>query len=98
MSLDKLNRQILAQIQAALPADIPVYLVGGAVRDLLLDRQTHDLDFLVPANAISTSRQVAKSLGAGFFPLDAGARYRPDYPDHPCKRALFYRFRLISRC
>jgi len=70
MSFDKLNSQILDQILAVLPADIPIYLVGGAVRDLLLNRLTHDLDFLVPENAIQISRTVANSLSGGVYALD----------------------------
>jgi poly(A) polymerase len=71
MSFDKLNPQILAQIQAVLPADTPAYLVGGAVRDLLLNRATHDLDFVVPEKAILTGRNVANALRSGFYPLDS---------------------------
>jgi putative nucleotidyltransferase with HDIG domain len=70
MSLDKVNLQILARIQAALPAGTTAYLVGGAVRDLLLNRVTHDLDFVVPERAIPISRSVANSLGGGFYALD----------------------------
>jgi tRNA nucleotidyltransferase/poly(A) polymerase len=66
MSFDKLNLEILAQIQAVLPAGSPAYLVGGAVRDLLLNRLTHDLDFVVPENAIAHSRNVANALSGGF--------------------------------
>ena len=70
MSLDPLNRQIMAQIQAALPAETSAYLVGGAVRDLLLNRVSHDLDFVTPKDAIAISRSVANSLRGGFFTLD----------------------------
>jgi tRNA nucleotidyltransferase/poly(A) polymerase len=70
MSFDKLNLEILAQIQAVLPAGSPAYLVGGAVRDLLLNRLTHDLDFVVPENAIAHSRNVANALSGGFYALD----------------------------
>jgi putative nucleotidyltransferase with HDIG domain len=70
MSLNKVNQHILTAIQAALPAGTPAYLVGGAVRDLLLNRLTHDLDFVVPDKAIPISRSVANSLGGGFYALD----------------------------
>ncbi len=35
----------LTAVQQALEPDQQVYLVGGAVRDLLLGRDLHDLDF-----------------------------------------------------
>ena len=61
---------ILDSVVAALPSDIPVYLVGGAVRDALLRRKIHDLDFILPGNAVKISRQIANRLGAAFFPMD----------------------------
>ena len=48
----------------------PVYLVGGAVRDALLGRVSHDLDFVVPANAIKLAFQVADALGVPAYVLD----------------------------
>ncbi len=61
---------VLQKVADALPPDLPVYLVGGAVRDALLRKKIHDLDFILPDNAIKTSRQIANRLGAAFFPLD----------------------------
>ena len=52
----------------------PVYLVGGAVRDLLLGREAHDLDFTLAGDTIRLARRVADRLGAGFFLLDAERR------------------------
>lgn len=54
-------------------ASHPVYLVGGALRDHLLERQTplHDLDFAVAGDAVTLGRRVADELGGGFFLLDA---------------------------
>jgi len=46
------------------------YLVGGAVRDLLLGRSVHDLDFALPVDSISLARKVADQLGGDFFILD----------------------------
>ncbi|MCA9953075.1 MAG: HDIG domain-containing protein [Anaerolineales bacterium] len=48
----------------------PVYLVGGAVRDALLGRISHDLDFVVPANAIKLAFAVADALGVPAYVLD----------------------------
>jgi len=47
-----------------------VYLVGGAVRDMLLNRVSHDLDFALPSNGISTARTVSNALKADFMALD----------------------------
>lgn len=56
------------------PADLPAEsaLVGGAVRDALLGRlgKRPDLDLVVPADAISLTRQLAARLGGSFVPLD----------------------------
>jgi len=48
----------------------PVYLVGGAVRDLLLGRESHDLDFVVPDQAIKTAFKTADFLGLPAYILD----------------------------
>jgi len=40
------------------------------VRDALLRRKIHDLDFILPGNAVKVSRQIANRLGAAFFPMD----------------------------
>jgi tRNA nucleotidyltransferase/poly(A) polymerase len=62
---------VLDSVRAALPGGLTVYLVGGAVRDALLGRPIHDLDFALERNAIKTARQVADALKADFYPLDA---------------------------
>lgn len=62
--------EIVQRVNAALPPGQEIYLVGGAVRDLLLGRQVKDFDFLVPENAIQIGRRVANALGTGFYPLD----------------------------
>lgn len=61
---------IVHRVKAAIPPDQEIYLVGGAVRDLLLGRQVKDFDFLMPKNAIQIGRKVANALGTGFYPLD----------------------------
>ncbi|MCP4429263.1 MAG: HDIG domain-containing protein, partial [Chloroflexi bacterium] len=50
--------------------DRPIYLVGGAVRDALLNRISHDLDFVVPNRAIKLAFNVADALGAPAYVLD----------------------------
>lgn len=61
--LEQLRPLLLKQAQ-------PVYLVGGAVRDALLGRISHDLDFVVPENAIKLAFQVANALGVPAYVLD----------------------------
>jgi len=61
---------ILDSVRLALPDDTTIYLVGGAVRDALLGRRIHDLDFVLEKDAIISARHVANSLKADFYPLD----------------------------
>ncbi|MEM9092442.1 MAG: CCA tRNA nucleotidyltransferase [Cyanobacteria bacterium P01_F01_bin.53] len=53
-----------------LPAD--AYLVGGSVRDRLLNRQSSylDLDFVLPERAVETAAKIAQVCEAGFVVLD----------------------------
>lgn len=60
---------LLDKVRDALP-DQEVHLVGGAVRDMLLNRLSRDLDFAVPSNGISLARRVANALQANFMILD----------------------------
>jgi putative nucleotidyltransferase with HDIG domain len=61
---------LIKKIMDVLPPEQEIYLVGGAVRDLLLSRPSPDLDFALPAKGISLARTVANALGADFLPLD----------------------------
>ncbi len=45
-------------------------LVGGAVRDRLLQRPVRDLDYVVHGNALAIGRKLADALGAAYYPLD----------------------------
>lgn len=62
--------ELVDQVRAALPAPEKVWLVGGSVRDLLLGRRLHDLDFAVDGDGVAAGRRVAEALGAAFYPLD----------------------------
>ncbi len=62
---------LLAEVTRALPGEARVWLVGGALRDALLNRRIHDLDFAVAGDALKVARAVADALGAAFFPLDS---------------------------
>lgn len=68
-----LSQQIplLSQLQPIFAAwKKPVYLVGGAVRDLLLGRTSPDLDFVVSTGGIQLAFWVGNALGVPAFPLD----------------------------
>ena len=60
---------LVHQVRTILP-DQEIYLVGGAVRDMLLKRVSHDFDFAVPSNGVSLARRVANTLNANFMVLD----------------------------
>src|SRR5687768_10189937 len=60
---------LIDKVRDALP-DQEIYLVGGAVRDMLLNRASPDLDFALPSNSISLARRVANTLNADFMVLD----------------------------
>jgi tRNA nucleotidyltransferase/poly(A) polymerase len=69
---------LLDSVRTAL-RDRSVYLVGGAVRDAILNRPVHDLDFALDRDGIKTARLVANELSrtgtgtitkADFYPLD----------------------------
>lgn len=61
---------LLSRVLAAVPDATPVYLVGGAARDFLINRSLHDLDFVVMGNALKTARQVADRLGGAYYAMD----------------------------
>ncbi|MEO6060922.1 MAG: hypothetical protein ABIQ99_03180 [Thermoflexales bacterium] len=63
---------LLEQARAsAAKRHISIALVGGSVRDLLLGRAPHDLDFAVLGDAIGLARAVANALRGAFYVLDA---------------------------
>ncbi len=68
---------LLDKVLDALPAEQPLYLIGGAVRDALLGRVSHDLDFGLPrsekrdADPMRVARYIANEIGAAYYPLDS---------------------------
>lgn len=64
----RLKSQIVGFLQAQ---PRPCYLVGGSVRDLLLDRPTHDVDVTVPYGALQLARELANRFGGAFVALDS---------------------------
>jgi len=49
---------------------VECYLVGGLVRDVVLERGTADVDLCVGQDALEVARRVADRLGGRFVPLD----------------------------
>jgi putative nucleotidyltransferase with HDIG domain len=47
-----------------------LYIVGGAVRDILLGVPLHDIDFVMSENPYTLAKKLAKRLSVGFFVLD----------------------------
>ena len=61
----------LAQLQKfAKTRGVELYLVGGSVRDLLLNRPTADLDFALASDAIPFAKAFATHVGGSFVGLD----------------------------
>ena len=61
----------LAQLQKfAKTRGVELYLVGGSVRDLLLNRPTADLDFALATDAIRFAKAFAAHVGGSFVGLD----------------------------
>jgi tRNA nucleotidyltransferase/poly(A) polymerase len=61
---------LVAEVRAA-AGSAPLWLVGGVVRDLLLNRPVHDFDFVTAGDGQSIARAAADRLRAPYFPLDA---------------------------
>ncbi len=49
---------------------IEAYLVGGCVRDMLLGKESHDIDFVVRGDTVKLARGVADELGGSFVLLN----------------------------
>ena len=49
---------------------VQLYLVGGSVRDLLLERQTTDIDFTLASDAIQFAKAFAANIGATCIALE----------------------------
>ena len=76
------ERQLLKQIcRLADEQDLPVYLVGGVVRDLFLKRENWDLDLTVEGDGIAFARLVADRYGAGLTVFERFATARLTFPN-----------------
>ena len=64
------NQTIQALSTFAKERDVRLYLVGGSVRDLLLSRQTTDVDFALASDAIQFAKAFAVRIGATCIALE----------------------------
>ncbi len=72
MPMDTDTRTTLTQIYHACTAQAtPVWLVGGAARDLARGALPADLDLAVPCDGVELARELANLLGGAFVLLDA---------------------------
>jgi putative nucleotidyltransferase with HDIG domain len=78
-----LQSLIASLAELARAAAIDAYVVGGTVRDVLLGRDTRDLDLAVAGDALGWARALADRLGGHFVLLDdANAVARVVLDDH----------------
>jgi len=62
--------ELIARFLEILPAQSPLYLVGGAVRDILLGKAVHDIDLALHGNVLKIARRFADAVGGAYYPLD----------------------------
>jgi poly(A) polymerase len=71
LSIEPRASSLLTTVNNFLTAQgIKSYLVGGFVRDVLLRRDTADIDIAVAADAVEIAPQIADALGGRFVLLD----------------------------
>lgn len=70
ISQDPRFEHILEVLRQEIPQNLPVYLVGGAVRDLLRGQPVHDLDLVLPGDVRPIARRVADALNGSYYLMD----------------------------
>ena len=96
------NHIIQALSTFATERNVQLYLVGGSVRDLLLKRQTTDVDFALASDAIQFAKAFATRIGATCIALEENpstARVivkQHDLPQTPQLSMDFAQFRAAS--
>ncbi len=64
------EKEIIYEIaKLAKEKDLPVYLVGGYLRDKILRRVSHDLDFVIEGDAVAFAREVASHFSLKTSPV-----------------------------
>ena len=63
-------RALFNAIRKVVPVSMKIYLVGGAVRDILLGRKIRDFDFSVEGLVRPIGKHIANELGGAYYVLD----------------------------
>jgi len=63
-------RKIVDLLNHELDEENDLFMVGGAVRDVLRGDPVHDIDFVMPKDPRRFAKKVAKRMGVGYFMLD----------------------------
>jgi tRNA nucleotidyltransferase/poly(A) polymerase len=67
---DHAAREYLEKIKGLLAGQPDVYLVGGSIRDLLLQRPIHDMDLVLAGDVRMVARRIARAVDGAFYMLD----------------------------
>ncbi len=70
MAFSSAHLELIETVRQNLPAGTPCWLVGGAIRDMLLERPLHDMDFVLPGGARQVAQGVSHALDGVSFSLD----------------------------
>ena len=65
-----LSQSVLAKLRSLSSQARPIYVVGGAVRDVFLQRDSHDLDFVMSGPTHPVARQIADAFDGAFYVMD----------------------------
>jgi len=86
--IDELEKSIKFHHWDSVLAFLPKgsYLVGGYIRDIILGRETEDIDIdiVVPTNAIEIGKKITDSIGSKFIILDKKREVIRIILDHIC--------------
>jgi poly(A) polymerase len=63
-------KRVLTALRDCKSPDQKVYVVGGAVRDLLLGKALHDFDYVMAKGSRELAKALRKALGGASFALD----------------------------
>lgn len=67
---DEKIQHLFAQVLSSVPDETPLFLVGGAIRDVLLQRSIKDIDFVIEGEIKPIFYRLKRSLNAQAFMLD----------------------------